>query len=223
MISPLLNNHLFFMPHAREKVERRLGEKLFLKGDRCMGPKCAMARRAYPPGVHGKSRGKGRGARGGSEFGLLLKEKQKIHFFYGIDDREIKQYSEKASAKRGLFSDTLLRMLESRLDTAFWRMGFSESRRAARQAITHGHVTVNKKTVRSPSYSVRKNDEVTLKEEAWRGGLSAGALERIKHHDAPKWVSMDKEKKIATVVGAPQAQDVGMTFDVTKIKEFYSR
>lgn len=209
------------MPRILEKKERRLGEKLFLKGDRCIGPKCAAARRAYPPGVHGKKRS--RGGRGGpSEFASLLREKQKVHFFYGLDDRDIKRYSEKASAKTGLFSDIFLRMVESRLDTVVWRAGLGESRRGARQMVVHGRILVNGKTVRSPAFETRAGDRVSLKERPGKT-IPAAMAERIRHHTPPAWISLDKDRRSGTVAAPPQPDQIGMTFDITKIREFYSR
>ncbi|MBI3630942.1 MAG: 30S ribosomal protein S4 [Candidatus Sungbacteria bacterium] len=210
------------MANVREKVERRIGEKLFLKGDRCVGPKCAGVRRAYPPGVHGKSRSRSRN-RGGSEFSLLLKEKQKVHFFYGLDDRQIKRYAAEASARQGLFSDIFLRMLEGRLDSAVWRAGFFSSRRACRQAIAHGHILVNGKSARIPSRQIRIGDTITLAERSIRTGIAPAASERLKHYEPPKWIGLDKAKGVASVRGVPEADEVGMTFDLTKIREFYSR
>ena len=210
------------MPKILEKIERRLGEKLFLKGDRCIGPKCAAARRAYPPGVHGKKRG--RGGRGGpSEFASLMREKQKVHFFYGLDDRDIKRYVEKASAKEGIFSDIFLCMMESRLDTAVWRAGLAPSRRSARQAVAHGRILVNGAPVRSPGYETRAGQVVSVKERPGKSAFTPGDLERFVHHAPPRWITVDKDRRAGTIAGIPQAEDIGMTFDITKVREFYSR
>ncbi|MEK7082162.1 MAG: 30S ribosomal protein S4 [Patescibacteria group bacterium] len=208
------------MPRILEKTERRLGEKLFLKGDRCVGPKCAAARRAYPPGIHGKKRS--RGGRGSSEFAALLREKQKVHFFYGLDDRDIKRYSEKASAKIGLFSDIFLRMVERRLDMIVWRAGLAESRRGARQMISHGHILVNGKIVRSPACDVRTGDAVSIKDRPGKP-VSAETMERIRHYTPPAWISLDKDRRSGTLAAPPDPDQIGMTFDITKIREFYSR
>ena len=210
------------MPRILEKTERRLGEKLFLKGDRCIGPKCAAARRAYPPGVHGKKRTRG-GRGGASEFSSLMREKQKVRLFYGLDDHDIKKYAEKASATRGLFSDIFLHMMESRLDTAVWRMGFADSRRAARQAVVHGRILVNGKVVRSPAYPVRVKDVMSMKERPGKNAVSAAIAERLKHYQPPAWIMLDRDRGTGTFASAPQSDQIGMTFDVTKIREFYSR
>ncbi len=210
------------MPRILEKTERRLGEKLFLKGDRCIGPKCAAARRAYPPGVHGKKRTRG-GRGGASEFSVLMREKQKVRLFYGLDDHDIKRYAEKASAKRGIFSDIFLRMMESRLDTMVWRMGLADSRRGARQAVVHGRILVNGKIVRSPASQVRTADVVSLHERPGKNAVSTVIAERLKHYQPPAWITLNPAKMAGTVAGTPQSDQIGITFDITKIREFYSR
>ncbi len=213
------------MTRILEKVERRLGEKLFLKGQRCLGPKCAHIRRGYPPGVHGnkKRAGKGGRRRGLSEYGELLREKQKIRYLYGLDDKDIARYSKKAAATPGVFSSNLLRRLESRLDNAVFRLGLTESRRIARQVVNHGHVTVNGKRVSIPSYQVKKGDIIALKEKIIFSPLFSELEIRIKKYEAPQWLELDRDKKIGKVLRFPEADDAGITADVTKIKEFYSR
>ena len=203
-----------------EKVERRLGEKLFIKGDRCLGPKCVTVRRAYPPGVHGKRRTR---RREGTGYGLLLAEKQKLRFLYGLDDREIARYSNKASTKKGIYASNILQMLEARFDNIVFRLGLADSRRSGRQLITHGHVLVNGKVVHIPSYTVRKGDVISLKERILKSPLYAHFNERIKKYEPPQWLILDKVKKTGTLKDAPYADDWGLTIDVAKIKEFYSR
>lgn len=212
------------MPKILEKTERRLGEKLFLKGDRCLGPKCAASRRAYAPGIHGVKKGKGKGRPGkSSEFGDLQREKQKLRFFYGLDDRDIKRYVDDASHKSGLFDAHLITMLESRLDVIVRRLGFASSGRASRQAVSHGHITVNGRTVRTPSYRTRKGDTVGF---TARGARTAGfgALgERLASMQTPPWLALDAGHKTGTVMGVPERGQSGATFDIIKVKEFYSR
>ncbi|MDP3772405.1 MAG: 30S ribosomal protein S4 [bacterium] len=207
------------MPHIKEKVERRLGEKLFLKGERCTGPKCAATRRAYPPGVHGKRRTR---RREGSEFGILLREKQKIRYLYGLDDKEIKRYSTIASARTGVFSVLFFRLLEGRLDNVVYRLGLAESRRSARQMVGHGHITVNGRLISAPSHQTSKGDVIALKERAERLGIAARITERLKKYEAPRWLSLDRAKKSGTISGIPET-DATVMIDPTKIKEFYSR
>jgi small subunit ribosomal protein S4 len=210
------------MTRVLEKVERRLGEKLFLKGQRCLGPKCAHIRRGYPPGVHGKKKGGGR-RRGLSEYGELLREKQKVRYLYGLDDKDIARYAKLAAERSGVFSSNLLRMLESRLDNAVFRLGLTESRRIARQVVNHGHVTVNGQKVSIPSFQVKKGDILGLKEKILSSPLFSELEIRIKKYEAPPWLELDRTKKTGTVVRLPEADDAGITADVTKIKEFYSR
>lgn len=208
------------MPRVLEKVERRLGERLFLKGDRCTGPKCAGSRRAFPPGPKGGKRR--HGGRGGSEYGELLKEKQKMRFFYGLDDGEVKRYVDRASHEAGFFSVNFLRMIERRLDVVTWRLGLAPSRRAARQRIGHGHVTVNGRAVSAPSYAVRAGEAITLTERArsaYQQNQAAGQMRT----SSVKWLVSDKEGRGGTVAGLPEPEELGITFDVIKIKEFYSR
>lgn len=213
------------MPRILEKTERRLGEKLFLKGDRCIGPKCAVVRRAYAPGIHGpkKGRGKGRGGRA-SEFGELQREKQKLRFFYGLDDREIKRYVEHASRKAtGLFDTHLTRMIESRLDIVVRRLGFVPSGRAARQAVSHGHIMVNGRSVRTPSYQTKQGDVIGFTPKGARAGNFAALGEHLGAVQTPPWLTLDPGSKTGTIAGIPERDHSGATFDVVKIKEFYSR
>lgn len=201
-----------------EKVERRLGEKLFLKGDRCVGPKCAFTRRSYPPGLHGKRR-----RRGSSEFGELLRAKQRVRFVYGLDDRDIKRYTKDAESKSGVFSSNFWQMLESRLDNAVFRLGFAPSRRSARQIVSHGHVTVNGKAAKIPSLRLKKGDIVALKEKSLGLSVFSDLESRLKKIEIPAWLSFDQAKKTAKVLSAPEGGEMEINFNATKIKEFYSR
>lgn len=195
-----------------------MGEKLFLKGDRCVGPKCAFIRRGYPPGVHGK-----RKRRGGSEFGMLLKEKQKLRFTYGLDDKDVRRYTREAISRKELFRVLFLQLLERRLDNVVFRLGVAVSRRMARQVVLHGHVLVNGKVISVPSYRVVKGDVVMVQEKSLGSGFLGEWESRIKKGEPPAWLSLDKTKKEATVTGLPEVDDLQTQFDVTKIKEFYSR
>lgn len=211
----------FFMTRLLEKVERRLGEKLFLKGERCVGPKCAATRRAYPPGVHGKKSMRKR--RGPSEFGQLMREKQKVRYLYGLDDRDIERYSKEAASSTGVYSVYFWQMLERRLDNVVFRLGLADSRRIARGLVNHGHVMVNGKKVDISSYRVKKGDSIMLKEKVWSIPLFANFEIRIKKHHIPVWLMFDQQTRVGTVMGVPGEGDQEATFDATKIKEFYSR
>lgn len=210
------------MAKVLEKVERRLGEKLFIKGDRCIGQKCALTRRNYAPGVHGKSRGKGK-RREPSEFGVLFREKQKIRFIYGLDDKDLKRYIAIAASQKGTFSIHVLKLLERRLDNVVYRLGFADSRRMARQAVGHGHITVNGKRVSSPSYQVKRGDGVALTQRALKSSFFKRIDDIMRSYEAPKWLSLDKGKKMGIITADPEADDVQTTVDITKVKEFYSR
>lgn len=201
-----------------EKKERRLGIKLFLKGDRCVGPKCALTRRSYPPGAHGKKRKRGRG----SEYASLLQEKQKVRYFYGLDDKSVKRYSDQAAQAPGVFSVNFLKGIERRLDNTVFRLGFAPSRRAARHLVSYGHIKVNGRAVRIPSYQVKKNDIISIKDSSLGSGLFSEFEMRLKNHEAPLWLELDKSKKVAKVREMPSVEDQ-TDFEITKIKEFYSR
>ena len=205
------------MTKVLEKVERRLGEKLFIKGDRCAGPKCALVRRTFAPGVHGKGR-----RREPSEFGQLMREKQKIRFVYGLDDKDLKRYITIAMSQRGTFGANLLKLLERRLDNVVFRLGLGDSRRMARQIIGHGHIMVNGKTMSIPSYQVRKGNVIAIKERSL-ATMFKGIDERLRSYTTPRWLSLDKSKKMGTMTADPEADDVQTTVDITKVKEFYSR
>lgn len=203
----------------REKIERRLGERLFLKGDRCLGPKCAVVRRNYPPGIQGTKRRR----KDSSEYGALSREKQKVRYFYGIDNKGIKRYTETALKKRGVFSFHVLQLLERRLDNVVFRLGFAASRRQARQMVGHGLVLIGGKTVRTPSYQVAKGEEIGLKEGSAKSPLVTAAEQRIKKYEPPQWLQIDKLKRTGSVLRIPEEGDVEIIFDASKIKEFYSR
>lgn len=205
------------MPRVLEKIERRLGEKLLLKGDRCAGPKCAQVRRAYPPGIHGKRR-----RRGASEYGALLSTKQKIRFLYGLDEREIERYSQEAVARTGTFGALFLQALESRLDNAVFRLGFTPSRRMARHAVSYGHIRVNDRKVNIPSYRVRQGDTIAIAQRSLSSPMFADLEIKLKKHEPVKWLKRSAEKREGIVSAVPQGEEDLME-EVTKIKEFYSR
>lgn len=206
------------MTKVLEKVERRLGGKLFLKGDRCVGPKCAVIRRGYPPGVHGKKR-----KRGASEYGELLREKQKIRFLYGLDDKDLKRYTQEASSRPGIFSSNLLGLLERRLDNVIFRAGFLPARRAARKAVSDGQVLVNGRRVTIPSYLVAKGDTLKLKDKIIGRGPLIDLETRLKKYEPPVWLELDKNKKEVKIKDYPVTGDLEVDLDPTKVKEFYSR
>lgn len=207
------------MPKVLEKVERRLGEKLYIKGERCLSGKCAVARKAYPPGVHGKKR-----SRGKSEFGEQLSEKQKVRYLYGLSEQEIKKYFAKALAIPGTTSNHMLNFLERRLDNMVFRAGFTISRSIARHLISHGHILVNGTSITAPSYLVKRGDSIEIKESRIGMPVFAELAARLQKYQGPAWIEMDKESKKAKVIGLP-AEDVsgGAGPDLKRVIEYYSR
>ena len=205
------------MTKVLEKVERRLGEKLFIKGDRCAGQKCAFARRSFAPGVHGKSR-----RREPSEFGALFREKQKVRYLYGLDDKDLKRYIVMAGSQKGMFGANVLKLLERRLDNVVFRLGFGDSRRMARQAIGHGHIMVNGKIVSTPSFQVKRGNVISIKESSL-GSVFKGIDDRLRSYEVPRWLGLDKNKKAGTMTADPEMDDAQIPANITKIKEFYSR
>lgn len=206
------------MVRVLEKVERRLGERLLLKGDRCSSPKCAHARRGYPPGMHGKKR-----SRNASEYGQLMREKQKVRFVYNLDDKDIKRYIMKAAEKPGLFNVNFIRLVEMRLDNGVYRFGFALSRRSARHAVKYGHISVNGRRVDIPSYQLKKGDVVSVRELSSSSVMFSHIDAKMKKYTPPQWLEVDMNKKQGTVVRLPEVENAGISSDFIKIKEFYSR
>ena len=200
---------------AQCKQCRREGQKLFLKGQRCFTDKCGVERRSYPPGEHGRGRMRQ------SEYRLQLREKQKARRYYGLLERQFRNYYAKASRQQGVTGDNLLRLLERRLDNVLVRLGFAASRRQARQLIRHGHWTVNGRRVDIPSYQVRPNDVIAVK-----GGSKAGPTIR----DAtdltsavPAWLQADHEGLTAKVLRLPERPEISAPVQEQLIVELYSK
>lgn len=201
------------------KLCRRAGEKLFLKGDRCGTPKCAMLRRAFPPGMHGSKR-----RRPGSEFGQQLAIKQKIKRVYGTMEKQFKKSYKKAAGKTGVTGDILIQKLESRLDNVIYRSGLATNRVQARQLVSHSHFTVNGKRMNIPSYEVKTGDEISLKEGKRQKQYFRGIEESLSaRNGVPKWLELDTEKKSIKVKGKPTRDDFGVNADIQMVIEYYSR
>lgn len=190
-----------------------------LKGDRCYSDKCSIVRREKAPGQHGA----GTGRRRVKEYGLQLREKQKAKRYYGILEKQFKNYFVKASKKTGLTGEHLLTTIERRLDNVVYRMGMAESRREARQLVRHGHFTVNGRKVDIPSYIVNANDVITLKESSRKKTKIKMLVENINARTTPGWLSLDKENIVATVVALPTREDVDFPFEEHLIVELYSK
>ncbi|HCU08104.1 MAG TPA: 30S ribosomal protein S4 [Clostridiales bacterium] len=194
---------------------RREGQKLFLKGERCYSGKCALEKRNYAPGQHGQGRKKV------SNYGLQLREKQKAKRFYGLQETQFKNYFTKAANKRGITGETLLIMLETRLDNTVFRMGFASSRKEARQLVCHGHFTVNGKKVDIPSYSVKPGEIIKVKEKS----ISSLKFKEIKEMtiSTPAWLSIDTDKLEGKIISLPDRSMIDTPVEEQLIVELYSK
>jgi small subunit ribosomal protein S4 len=195
------------------KICRRLGMSV------CNRANCAFKRKPYPPGIHGKSK-----RRGLSEFGTQLQEKQKLKFSYGLRERQFKNYVLSAIKQKSVnTSDAVFYYLESRLDNSIFRMGFSSTRSGARQMVSHGHILVNGKKITIPSYRVRVGDEINIREGSKQKGVFKDLNSTLKKHEVPGWISLDKEKIIAKVLGLPESENLKSIYNINAIVEYYSR
>ena len=208
------------MARYRESVCRlcrREGMKLFLKGDRCFTNKCAIERRNFPPGQHGKRRSKILG------YGIQLREKQKLKRFYGVLEGQFRLTFEAAERMRGVTGENLLSLLERRLDNVVHRLGFSGSRAQARQLVRHGHVRVNGRKVNVPSYVVGAGAVVSVKEKSRANPLIAGAVETAKGRGIPAWLELNASEFQGKVVTLPKREDVALQVNEKLIVELYSK
>ncbi len=204
------------------KLCRREGEKLFLKGARCLSPKCAIDRRSYPPGQHGKDAQFRRGR--GSDYALQLREKQKARRVYGILERQFRRYFREALRRPGLTGSNLLSILETRLDNVVYRMGWADSRNHARQLVQHGHVSVNGRRTNIPSFLVRPGDLVSVREGSRRRQYFKDLPAYMEDRPpAPEWLSVDAIALQGTVVRAPERRDIDLPLNEQLIVEYYSR
>jgi len=206
--------------NAKCRQCRRSGEKLFLKGERCFLPKCAMVKRAYPPGAQGNKKTR-RG--GNSEYGRQLAQKQKVKKIYGIFEQQLKNYFDEARAQKGDTRENLIKKLESRLDNVIFKLGWMKSRSAARQLVNHGHVLVNNRPVDVPSFRVKKGDKIALKEKINKSKLIEGLMESLKKYETPVWLAQEKDVLEAKVLDLPEGADLGDISALGLIVEFYSR
>jgi small subunit ribosomal protein S4 len=194
---------------------RREGTKLFLKGDRCMSTKCAVERRQYPPGEHGQ-----RMRRRATEYGLQLREKQKVKRIYGVLERPFRRYFEKASRQKGVTGENLLRLLELRLDNVLYRSGMAPSRDSARQLISHRHFTVNGRTVNIPSYSLKVGDVV-----AARGSIKEVVKANLGRRggDSLEWLQVSPDQLSVTLLEVPSRESIPIPIQEQLIVELYSK
>lgn len=195
--------------------------KLFLKGDRCLSPKCPMVKRPYPPGEKGKRR-----TRPLSEYGKELREKQKLKYWYNLKERQFRKYVKEVLEKRGKVEDAgalLIKKLESRLDNVIFRMGFVSSRVQARQVVSHGHFLVNGKKVNIPACQVKKGDKITLRPTSIKKTIFQNLSTTLKKYKPPSWIELNIEKLEGKIVGQPSLEEAAPPAEILAIFEFYSR
>jgi small subunit ribosomal protein S4 len=197
---------------------RREGMKLFLKGERCYTEKCAIEKRNFAPGQHGKTR-KSKLA----GYGVQLREKQKVKRIYGVLEDQFRRYFEQAERTRGITGETLLQLLERRLDNVAYRLGFATSRAQARQLVRHGHFTVNGRKVDIPSFSVKPGDVVSIRQSSRTNPAIVHALEEVKGRGVPEWLSFDQAAMSARVGSIPTREQINLPVQEQLIVELYSK
>ena len=196
---------------------RRENLKLFLKGERCYTEKCAYDRRNYPPGQHGQARKKF------SDYGTQLREKQKVKRMYGILENQFRNIFKEADRQKGITGETLLVLLERRLDNIVYRLGFANSRDEARQLVRHKHFLVNQSKVDIPSYLVKPGDVVELREKSKKVVRILEALEGVARRGVPQWLELDKDQMRGSVKGVPTREDITLPIQEKLIVELYSK
>ncbi len=202
---------------ARCKLCRREGQKLYLKGDRCYTVKCAFDRRSYAPGQHGQGRKKI------SEYGLQLREKQKARRFYGVLEKQFRNYYHKAARQPGVTGENLLRLLERRLDNVVYRLGLAASRSEARQLVRHGHFIVNGRRTNIPSFLVRVGDEITVRERSKESPRVKELMERAAENTPPVWLEYNPDQAKGRVLALPTRDQIDAPVKETLIVELYSK
>ena len=194
---------------------RREAVKLFLKGERCYTEKCEIEKRNYPPGVHVETRGKF------LEYGLRLREKQKVRKTYGLSEKQFKRFFSMAEKKKGITGTNFLVLLERRLDNMVYRLGFATSRKEARQLVSHNHIMVNGKRVNIPSFIIKEGDEVGVRNKELFSVKNA--LESVVRRGVPSWIELDKEEMKGVIKLLPVREDITMPIKEQLIVEYYSR
>ena len=203
---------------ANCKLCRREGEKLFLKGTRCMTEKCAVERRQYAPGQHGHTL-----RRKVSSYGLQLREKQKLRRIYGLLEKQFSNYFKLADRRSGVTGEILLQILESRLDNLVYRLGFAPSRKAARQLVRHRHVTVDGRIVDIPSYSIRPKQVIKIKDKSKNLDLIHASLKEVGRGDEIPWLRLNKAALEGELLEVPQRADIPLSINEQLIVELYSK
>ena len=208
------------MINSKCKICRRLGVKLFLKGERCLSSKCPMVKRPYPPGKKGKRRPSSL-----SEYGKELREKQKLKNWYNLKERQFQKYVKEALEKRGVedAATLLIKTLESRLDNVVFRLGFASSRQKAKLLISHRHFLVNDKIINIPSYLVKKGDKIKIRPSSSKKTVFQNLPTILKKYETPAWLELNIEKLEGKVIGRPSLEEVAPPVEISSIFEYYSR
>jgi small subunit ribosomal protein S4 len=199
------------------RICRRENLKMYLKGDRCYSDKCAIERRPYPPGQHGQGRAKF------SEYGVQLREKQKVKRMYGLLESQFRGYYHRASAAKGKTGENLLLALELRFDNVVFRSGFADTRNEARQMVRHNHFTVNGKKVNIPSFAIRPGSTIEVKDKSKKMTRIAKAMEAVDRRGLPQWLELDKKAMKSVVKTSPLREDLTMPIQEQLIVELYSK
>jgi len=203
---------------AKCRLCRRAGMKLFLKGMRCHSDKCAIERRAYAPGEHGKSRRIKE-----TNYGIQLREKQKARRVYGVLERQFRNYFTKASVSKGVTGEVLLQMLERRIDNVVYRLGLAHNRAQARQLVLHRHFTVNGRIVDIPSFQMKTGDEVQVREKSRKLNVIQSSLEARKGQSAPEWLELNADNMSGRIVSIPTRDSIPTPINEQLIVELYSK
>ena len=200
------------------KLCRREGQKLFLKGSKCTTPKCPLEKKAYPPGQHGTRRRFKQ-----SEYGVQLREKQKVRRMYGLLETQFRNYFEKAENAKGITSEVLLQLLERRMDNVVYRLGFAPSRKTARQLVLHKHFTVNEKPVNIPSYVLKPGDTIQVKSKSKKLDIIHSSMKKIRDGKLLPWLDLDKAGMKGTLLSNPSRADIPLEVNESLIVELYSK
>jgi len=209
------------MENSKCKICRRLGVKLFLKGEKCLSPKCPMVRKSYPPGQKRKRRPKAL-----SEYGKELREKQKLKNWYNLKERQFRKYVKEALGARGKVEDAaalFIKTLESRLDNLVFRLDFAPSRPSARQLISHRHILVNGRPVNIASFLVKKGDKINIKPSSSKKNIFRNLPSVLKKHKPPSWLELNAQNLEGKVTGVPNLEEAAPSAEISSIFEYYSR
>jgi small subunit ribosomal protein S4 len=202
------------------KLCRREGNKLFLKGERCYTDKCAIERRNFAPGQHGRSAGRRRKL---SDYSLQLREKQKVKRIYGLLERQFRNYFFKATRKSGVTGQNLMQLLETRLDNVVFRLGFAPSRNSARQLVNHRHILINGRIVDIPSYQVAPGEEISVKESSRGLGLILSSIEKRGKQETVSWLTVDYKSQTGKLLEIPTRDSIPVNAQEQLIVELYSK